>query len=153
MKQITVMIAGLLFVSCHQQKANLADEEKKIAQVWEDWPKKVLTGKPDSIAFYFSEDVIVMVQGFPAVKGKAEMVKVYTSAPTNFELDIKWASHPNIIQFSKDGDMAYSLDQNEASVPDSTGRIHKVYSQALHVWKKDGEGKWKVSALMIYPIK
>lgn len=83
------------------------------------------------------------------------MIKIYAAAPTNFELDIKWENEnePNIIQLSKDGDMAYSLDKMQATVPDSAGTTHMVRNNVLHLWKKDKEGNWKVSLLMVCPEK
>lgn len=79
----------------------------------------------------------------------------FLTKPTNFEMDIKWENEnkPNIIQFSKDGDMAYSLDRNETSAPDSTGKMQKIPNKVLHIWKKDKEGNWKVSLLMVCPEK
>lgn len=152
---ITILLIVILATACKQQKVNFKGEEEKITFAWTDWSKKASTGKPDSIAYYFADDAIVIAPKTPPVNGKAEMIKMYASAPTNFEMDIKWENEnkPNIIQFSKDGDMAYSLDRNETPAPDSTGKMQMIPNKVLHIWKKDKEGNWKVSLLMVSPEK
>ncbi len=152
---ITILLIVILAAACRQQKVNFKGEEEKITFAWTDWSKKALTGKPELIAYYFADDAIVIAPKTQPVNGKAEIIKIYASAPTNFELDIKWENEnkPNIIQFSKDGNMAYSLDRNETPVPDSTGKIQMMPNKVLHIWKKDKEGNWKVSLLMVCPEK
>jgi len=80
---------------------------------------------------------------------------MYKDAPANVELNIKWDDEkkPNLIQFSTDGSMAYSLDGNAVNMPDSTGTIYTQRNKVLYIWKKDTEGKWKVSLLLVYPKK
>lgn len=152
---ITILLIVILAAACRQQKVNFKGEEEKITFAWTDWSKKALTGKPELIAYYFADDAIVIAPKTQPVNGKAEIIKIYASAPTNFELDIKWENEnkPNIIQFSKDGNIAYSLDRNETPVPDSTGKIQMMPNKVLHIWKKDKEGNWKVSLLMVCPEK
>lgn len=152
---MSIILIVLLTFGCGRPNVNLKDEKEKITYAWTDWSKKAMTGKPDLIAYYFADDAIVLEPNSKPVNGKSEMTKIYAAAPTNFELDIKWENEnePNIIGFSKDGDMAYSLDKNETPVPDSTGTIHLVRNNVLHLWKKDKEGNWKVSLLMVCPEK
>lgn len=152
---VTILLIVPLAFGCSRPNANFQDEKQKITFAWTDWSKKALTGKPELIAYYFADDAIVLEPNSTPINGKAEMTKIYAAAPTNFELDIKWENEnePNIIQFSKDGDMAYSLDKNETPVPDSIGTIHKVRNNVLHLWKKDKAGNWKVSLLMVCPEK
>ena len=149
--QCTIMLA--LLASCHRHSVDLKAEEAKIVHVWTDWSKKAATGKPEEIAYYFADDALIIDQTPVPVKGKAEMVKVYAAAPTNFEMDYKWEDEekPHLIKFSKDGDMAYSLDKMHAPVKDSTGATKMVVNKVLHIWNKDDDGNWKVSLLMMSP--
>ncbi len=142
---ITILLIVILAAACRQQKVNFKGEEEKITFAWTDWSKKAATGKPELIAYYFADDAIVIAPKIPlmqSVNGKADIIKMYASAPTNFEMDMKWENEnkPNIVEFSKDGDMAYCLDRNEISVPDSTGKIQMIPNKVLHIWKKDKEG-------------
>jgi ketosteroid isomerase-like protein len=83
------------------------------------------------------------------------MIKIYAAAPTNFEMDIKWEDEakPHLIKFSEDGNMAYSLDKMQAPALDSKGATKMLRNKVLHIWKKDNEGNWKVSLLMVCPEK
>jgi ketosteroid isomerase-like protein len=132
-------------------KTQLRRRRKKITYAWTDWSKKTSTGKPEEIAYYFADDALIVDQSPEPVKGKAEMIKIYAAAPKNSEMDIKWEGEakPHLIKFSKDGDMAYSLDKMQAPVQDSTGAIKMVHNKVLHICKKDNEGNWKVSLLMV----
>jgi len=152
---IKIALLSFIIFGCKQPEVNFKIEKEKITFAWTDWSKKAMTGKPELIAYYFADDALVLEPNAKPINGKAEMIKIYAAAPTNFELDIKWENEnePNIIQFSKDGDMAYSLDKNIASIPDSIGKIRKAHNNVLHLWKKDKEGNWKVSLLMFCPYK
>ncbi|NIJ54690.1 YybH family protein [Dyadobacter arcticus] len=143
----------VLLTGCGKVQVNFKEEEKKITFAWTDWSKKALSGKPDSLAYYYADDALIIGTDPEFINDKAEVTKIYADAPTNFELDIKWDDEekPNIIQFSNDGSMAYSLDGNAVKMPDSTGKIHTVHNKVLHIWKKNTEGNWRVSLLMVYP--
>jgi ketosteroid isomerase-like protein len=49
--------------------------------------------------------------------------------------------------------MAYSLDTLELSIPDSTGKVQTLMNRGLHLWKKDDQGNWRVTLMMVYPEK
>lgn len=143
------MIAPLLLLACcGQQEVNLKNEEEKIVQCWMDWPKKAVGGDP---AFYFADNAIMMGQEQPSIKGKGEISKFYAAMPKIPGLQVKWNERPNIIEFSKDGEMAYSVDTLKFSMTDTTGTVQTKINQGIHVWKKDNEGNWRVSLLTLYP--
>ena len=152
-KFISILLVVIFATACRPKQINFKEEEEKITFAWTDWSKKALTGKPDSIAYYFADNAIVIMPNMKPIYGKAEMIKFYAAAPADFELDIKWENDakPNIIEFSKDGDMAYSLDRNEIPEPDSSGKIQMIPNKVIHVWKKDNDGNWRVSLLMVSP--
>ena len=150
---VTAITFIVLLTGCKQAKVNFKEEEKKITTAWTDWSKKAFSGKPDSLAYYYADDALIIGTEPELIKGKAEVIKIYAGAPANVELDIKWDDEekPNLIQFSNDGSMAYSLDGNSMHMPDSTGTNRMVRNKVLHIWKKDIEVNWRVSLLMVYP--
>jgi ketosteroid isomerase-like protein len=143
----------VFFAGCGQQEPNLKDEEQKIIKCWQDWPMKAKTGKPELEAYYFADSAIFMGQEVPLIKGKPELIKFFSVSPKFPALKVNWGEKPNIIGFSRDGDMAYSLDRQELSITDSAGTVQTKVNQAIHVWKKDRKGNWKVDFLMTYPVK
>lgn len=149
----TVIIFIFFLTACKQKKVDFKEEERQITFAWTDWSKKAISGKPDSLAYYYADEAQIIGTEPEFINSKAEMVKIYAAAPTNFEMDIKWDNDdkPNIIQFSNDGSMAYSLDGNQIQMPDSTGKNQLIHNKVLHIWKKDKDGNWRVSLLMVYP--
>ncbi len=156
-KVVSISVIAFIFslTACKQTKVDFKEEQRKITFAWTDWSKKALSGKPDSLAYYYSDDAQIIGTDPEFIMGKPAVIKTYADAPNNFELDIKWDNEekPNIIHFSNDGSMAYSLDGNEVHMPDSTGTIHMIRNKVLHIWKKDTQGNWRVSLLMVYPQK
>ncbi|MBS1975841.1 MAG: hypothetical protein JST46_00620 [Bacteroidetes bacterium] len=148
MRNVFPVVILLLLTSCGQQSVDIKNEEEKILQCWTDWPKKAVSGSPE---YYFADDAIMMGQEQPTFKGKAEIAKFYAGMPKIPGLQIKWNDRPNIIEFSQDGRMAYSVDTLKFSMTDTTGTVQTKINQGLHVWRKDNEGNWRVSLLSIYP--
>ena len=150
---VTLVTCIALLAACVQAKGDFKEEERKITAAWTDWSRKAVSGKPDSLAYYYAEDALIIGTDPEFIKGKAAVIKVYEDAPTNFELDIKWDDEekPNIIGFSNDGSMAYSLDGNAVQMPDSAGTNQLIRNKVLHIWKKNANGNWRVSLLMVYP--
>lgn len=153
MKRLLPFSLMIMLVSCGQQAPNLKEEQEKITTVWQDWPTKAKTGKPELMAYYFADSATLMGQEFSLQKGKGAITKFFAAVPKLPSMTVNWGEKPNIIRFSKDGDMAYSLDKQEVSMKDSTGHVQTKVSQAIHVWKKDNDGNWKVDLLLSYPIK
>ncbi len=149
----TVISLTVLLAACVQAKVDFKEEERKITAAWTDWSSKAVSGKPDSLAYYYADDALIIGTDPEFIKGKAAVIKVYADALTNFELDIKWDDEkkPNIINFSNDGSMAYSLDGNAVQMPGAAGTMQMIHNKVLHIWKKDTDGNWRVSLLMVYP--
>ena len=70
---------------------------------------------------------------------------MYKDAPANVELNIKWDDEkkPNLIQFSTDGSMAYSLDGNAVNMPtlpaQSTRNVIRYYIFGKRIQKESGK--------------
>lgn len=148
MKNLLTIVPLLILACSGKQEVNLKDEESKIVQCWMDWPKKAANGDP---AFYFADNAIIMGQELPPIKGKGEISKFYSAMPRVPGQQIKWNEKPNIIELSRDGEMAYSVDTLKFIMTDTTGVVQTKISQGIHVWKKDNEGNWRVSLLTVYP--
>ena len=147
MKKLLSILLLIFLASCEQKSINLEDDKKAIITSWNDWEEKGKAGDP---AFYWSDDVVIMGQGQPTIKGKAEFNKLF-SGMKDKGIKMTWDKEPSILEISKDGQMAYLLASNELTITDSTGKANKVSNQALQIWKKDNEGKWKASLSIMYP--
>jgi ketosteroid isomerase-like protein len=136
--------------SCYAQKTNFKQEEEKIMQCWADWPQKAQAGHPE---YYFADDAVITGQKILSARGKNDIIKFYASMPKIPGMVIKWNERPNIMHFSRSGDMAYSIDTLKISVPDSTGKLQTEVNQGVHIWNKDSNGNWRVVLLTINPQK
>ncbi len=92
-----------------------------------------------------------MGPGGPTIKGKEEFVKMFAGMQNNPGFNLIWDKEPSVIEISKDGQMAYLLAKNKVTMTDSTGAVQSGFNQALQVWKKDNEGKWKAAIGVMYP--
>jgi ketosteroid isomerase-like protein len=126
MKHLMIILSCLISISCTLDRFNVEEEKAKIKKSWNDWSLKAQAGQP---AYYFSDSAIYMIQGQPAAKGKEEINRVFSNRPNIPGMKVNWRG-PHVIDFSRTGDMAYSLDTLELSMPDSTGKVQTL----VRVW-------------------
>ena len=152
MKSLISIASVILIMSCSESSrtssVTLKEEEEKIVQCWNDWPEKVKAGDP---TYYWSDDAMIMGQGQPTIKGKNQIQNMMKGMEKVYGFKITWDEQPSDIEISPDGQMAYLLAKNEVSMADSTGTSNKIINQALQIWKKDDDGNWKASVVVMYP--
>jgi ketosteroid isomerase-like protein len=153
MKLIITLSLIALLSACNQQNVNIEKEKENLVKLWQDWPTKAKTGDPELWAYYFADDAMIMGQEQPPIKGKGELINFFSVFSKIPGLKVNWGERPNIIEFSKNGDMAYSVDKQEISMTDSTGTVQTKINQALLVWKKDEKGNWRAALVFMYPIQ
>ncbi len=157
MKQFLPILLLLSLCGCGNQSGHkngdidLEAEEELILKTWADWPEKVKTGNVDSASFYWADDAMIMAQGQPTMKGKDQIKQLMSFMQKMPGFKMTWDEKPTDIQISADGQMAYLFAKNELTRSDSAGKEIKVVNQALQIWKKDKEGKWKVAVVVMYP--
>jgi ketosteroid isomerase-like protein len=150
MKQLLTLLLLTMLISCGQRSVNLEDAKKNILFCWNDWEAKAKAGDP---SYYWSDDVIIMGQGLPAMHGKQEFKSMFTNMQKMPGFKMVWDKEPSVLEISKDGQMAYLLARNEITITDSTGMAHSGFNQAMQVWKKDKDGNWKATVSVMYPEK
>jgi ketosteroid isomerase-like protein len=148
LKKLSYLLVIAMLASCGNQNINIDSEKESIIKCWNDWEAKGKAGDP---AYYWSDDVIIMGQGQPTIKGKAAFNKLFSEMQKMPGFKMVWDKKPSILEISKDGQMAYLLARNELTITDSTGKINSFFNQALQIWKKDQEGNWKTSVSVMYP--
>jgi ketosteroid isomerase-like protein len=130
---------------------DLEAEEELILKTWKDWPEKVKSGNLDSASFYWADDAMLMAQGQPTMKGKDQIKQLMKFMQKIPGFKMTWDERPTDIQISPDGQMAYLFAKNELVRSDEAGKEIKVVNQAVQIWKKNDEGKWKVAVVVMYP--
>jgi ketosteroid isomerase-like protein len=157
MKQFLPILLMLFLFGCGHKSSHpkghvdLEAEEESILRTWDDWPERIQSTNLDSATVYWADDAMIMAQGQPTMKGKDQIKQLMKFMQKMPGFKMTWDERPTDIQISPDGQMAYLFAKNELTRSDSAGKEIKVVNQALQIWKKDKEGKWKVAVVVMYP--
>jgi len=142
MKAITLLTVAIIISSCTQQtKVDIKGEEEKLMKLSSDWSDLVKTRDIDTIMFGWAEDAVMMVPGFPALKGKAAIREYVEEGMKVPGFTIRW--EPLEVFVSESADMAYMIERNEIIVNDSLGNPMPSYNKTVTVWRKQSDGSWK----------
>ncbi|MCC7400554.1 MAG: hypothetical protein IT214_03625 [Chitinophagaceae bacterium] len=89
---------------------------------------KTKAGDP---AYYWTDDVVIMGQGTPTIKGKEAFLKMFLPLTKNPGFKMTWDKEPSEIDGSADGQMAYHFAKNQVTITDSTGAVKNGTNQVL----------------------
>jgi ketosteroid isomerase-like protein len=148
MRQSLTAIIIALLVGCGQPQVDIENEKQNIISNWMDWEQKAKAGEP---AYYWTDDVVIMGPGAPTIEGKEEFLKMFSRMEKIPGFNMTWDKQPSLIEISQDGQMAYLFAKNKVTMTDSTGTVQSGFNQALQVWKKNKDGKWKAAVSVMYP--
>ena len=71
--------------------------------------------------------------------GVREFAAAFMSVP---EMTISF--RPLVIDVSRDGDMGYTINAVETTIPDEAGNPVTQVFRDVHLWRKQADGSWKV---------
>jgi uncharacterized protein (TIGR02246 family) len=135
---LTIVVS---FCGCKQQATDTKVEGERLMQLSRDWSKSAGTDSIEKTLSYWADDAVVLSPGQPPIKGKDAIraMIVETSKIPGFK--ISW--EPLTVSVSKNGDMAYMIEENQISVNDSTGKSITEFNKATTIWRKEKDGSWK----------
>ncbi|MFL5629686.1 MAG: YybH family protein [Gemmatimonadaceae bacterium] len=141
MSRIARVTVLLLVISCQKQVAK-SGEGAALLDTDRLWAKIASSGtNVDSVVSFWTDDATSASPGTPVVKGKAalkEMVSGFFGTPG---FHISWTPDNAVVAAS--GDLGYTTGTNEASSPDSTGKITRMVGRYITVWRKGTDGRWR----------
>jgi ketosteroid isomerase-like protein len=140
-------LAASLLLSCAPQPAadTRAEEEKAILAMEAEWSKSTASGI-DAFVSYYSEDASVFPPNAPVATGHAAIkagLGPLFSAP-GFSLSFQ----SNKVEVARSGDIAYSSGSYTLTMNDAKGNPMTDKGKFVTAFRKDAEGKWKVTADM-----
>ena len=152
MRTLSLTCAVLLLVvlgGCAPQ-VDIAAEKAAIRELTDiDWMEAGKEKDIDRWVSFHTDDAILIVPNAPLIAGKDaihELVSAMTSAPG-------WAAHweSTEIEVSRSGDLAYSYGPQVTTVHDAEGNPVTSKQQWVATWKKQADGSWKCTILIITP--
>jgi ketosteroid isomerase-like protein len=123
-------------VDVEAEKATLLERDRAFAQ-------EVGRGNLDSLLVFWADDATVMMAGSPAVEGKAAIRKMVTESMAIPGFNITWT--PEEAKVASSGDMGYTTGTNAVTMPDSAGKPSTMRGRYITVWRKEADGKWRVT--------
>ena len=115
--------------------------ENAVRDADEQWSKVAAAKDLDKTVSFYADDGVVLPPNQAAVTTKDGIRNLWKGFLDSLT-DISWKT--NRVETAKSGDMAYLIGTYEMTMKDGT----KDKGKYCEVWKKQADGKWKVSAEM-----
>jgi len=116
-------------------------EERAVRDADEQWSKVAAAKDLDKTVSFYGDDAVVLPPNQAAVTTKDGIRNLWKGFLDSLT-EISWKT--TRVETAKSGDMAYLLGTYEMTMKDGTEDKGKY----CEVWKKQADGKWKVSADM-----
>jgi uncharacterized protein (TIGR02246 family) len=116
-------------------------DEKAVRDADEQWSKVAAAKDLDKTVSFYADDAVVLPPNQAAVTTKDGIRNLWKGFLDSLT-DISWKT--TRVETAKSGDMAYLIGTYEMTMKDGT----KDKGKYCEVWKKQADGKWKVSADM-----
>jgi uncharacterized protein (TIGR02246 family) len=124
-------------------KPNLEAERAAILKADSAWLAAVAARNIDSALSFWTADGQVIGPGGPAVVGREALRAMLAQTFATPQSSVTWTTTDIVV--SANGDMAYSLGQNLFVMPDSAGHLDSLRGQAVVVWRKGSDGRWRAA--------
>lgn len=141
MKLFLFFLSIITWIGCTNNKADTTAEGEKLMQLSREWSKVAGTNDIEKTLSYWADTAVMLSNGLPMLKGKGAIRQMIEETATIPGFNISW--EPVSVTVSENGDMAYMIEKNKITMPDSAGRPVVKYSTAVTIWRKNGEGQWK----------
>jgi uncharacterized protein (TIGR02246 family) len=116
-------------------------DERAVRDADEQWSKVAAAKDLDKTVSFYGDDAVVLPPNQAAVTTKDGIRNLWKGFLDSMT-DISWGT--TRVETAKSGDMAYLIGTYEMTMKDGT----KDKGKYCEVWKKQADGKWKVSADM-----
>ncbi len=116
-------------------------ESKVLLQRDAEWAAAATAGKDiEKIVSYWSDDAIVVEPGQQIYEGKTAIRAYVADSLHTPGFSIHWVSEKPM--FSSDGSMAFMRGVDVMTFPDSNGKLVKLHTRGISVWRRAPGGLW-----------
>lgn len=116
-------------------------DEKAVREADEQWSRAAAAKDLDKTVSFYADDAVVLPPNQAAVTTKDGIRNLWKGFLDSLT-DISWKT--TRVETAKSGDMAYLVGTYEMTMKDGT----KDKGKYCEVWKKQADGKWKVTSDM-----
>jgi uncharacterized protein (TIGR02246 family) len=99
---------------------------------------------------FWSDDVILMQPGAPAVVGREALRRYVSSAFAIPDFSISWVTEH--VWVAKSGELAYATGTDEIRMSSPEGKPVVEYNKAVAIWRKQADGSWKCAVDIWNPV-
>jgi uncharacterized protein (TIGR02246 family) len=138
---IIILFAALNFFSASSVYSQKLTEEEKLMAVSREWAQAAQTGNAEKILSYWSEDALLITPDQGTLEGHEQLGKMLEGAAAIPGFEVNW--EPKVAHVSKSGDMGYVIAHKYFNIPDSAGKMTKLYFVEVGIWEKQKDGSWK----------
>lgn len=127
-----------------QQQADVKGEENAVRQADMDWSKAAASKDVDKVVSFYAEDGAIYTPNAPIAAGHPAIKVAWTGMVNLPGFMVNWV--PSRVEVARSADIAWSTGTYTmtSNVPgNATTTDHGKY---VAVWKKQGDGSWKVEA-------
>lgn len=138
----SMLVFGLVLLSgCGSPEVDIEAEEQRLMELSREWSDVAAGDDVEALISYWADDAVIMAPGQPPLRGKEAIREFVISTGEIPGFSVSW--EPLEAHVSESGDMAYLIEQNQMTMPDSTGALITQYNKVVTVWKKQEDGSWK----------
>lgn len=141
-----VITAGILAAtaSCAPQvpSVDLEAERTALREADSRYTQLATAKDAEGVSGLYSVDATIYPPDGATVSGLdgvREFAAEFTSVP-----GLTVSFRPLVIEVSRDGDMGYTINAVEITIPDEAGNPVTELSRDFHLWRKQQDGSWKV---------
>lgn len=136
---ITLLMLLVALAGC--TRTDRTAEETTIRAADAQWLAAAQAHDLERTLSYWTEDVIMMQPGAPALVGKEAVRRYVSKAFSSPGFSITWVT--DHVWVSKGGDLAYAIGTDTIRMTSPEGKPVVENNKAVAVWRKERDGFWR----------
>ena len=136
-----VVLAGVTLACA--ARPDLEVERQAILRTDSAWLAAVKTRNVDSIVGFWTSDARIISPGQTPLSGRDAIRKMVSDGLDTPGFSVSWNTTDVVV--GPAGDVAYSFGTNVFTMPGAKGRLDTLRGQAVVVWRKDSDRRWRAA--------
>jgi len=147
---VVVSTVVLSLAACnHSADNNASGSDPNAAQALRDtearWNQDIASRDPDKWASYYTDDAVLMVQGEPAINGKAAIRSALQQMTSDPNMSLKFQASK--AEVASSGDLGYTQGTYTLTVTNpQTKKVVTDHGSYVTDYRKQPDGTWKAVA-------